>query len=91
MFSVDRTFSQKNHKAGTKEWFFEAREGMIGPFESREAAAQSLQEFIGLWIASGDDGGRSRTPPASTHRGSDLDHLMVLVNSEELKKRLNGS
>ncbi|CAG1020353.1 hypothetical protein DOJK_00278 [Patescibacteria group bacterium] len=59
MFELDRTFCQRNMKTGLMEWFFYAREGIFGPYHSKEMAQKELKEFIERHAASGDDGGRS--------------------------------
>ncbi|HEY8218626.1 MAG TPA: hypothetical protein VIF86_00850 [Methylobacter sp.] len=41
MFEVDRTFSQRNAETGLMEWFFSAREGILGPFHSKKEAEKS--------------------------------------------------
>jgi hypothetical protein len=60
LFKADRIFSEQNHKTGIREWFFQAREGMIGPYETREVAERMMKEFIARCIANRDDGGRSK-------------------------------
>ncbi|MBL1264357.1 DUF6316 family protein [Methylomicrobium sp. RS1] len=58
MFRAERIYSQSNPKTGMIEWFFSAREGNFGPFDSKEIATKELQAFINLCIKNGDDGGR---------------------------------
>ncbi len=58
MFKADRVFSQSNPKTGLAEWFFSAREGIFGPFNSKAVATQELNAFIQHAIKTGDDGGR---------------------------------
>jgi hypothetical protein len=60
MFKADRIYSQRNASSGKLEWYFQAREGNIGPYESRETAGKMLSEFIARCIAAADDGGRSK-------------------------------
>lgn len=60
MFSADRIFSQRNRSTGLVEWFFNAREGIFGPYGSRETTQKALDEFVKKRVASGDDGGRSK-------------------------------
>ncbi|WP_213069389.1 DUF6316 family protein [Methylomicrobium album] len=60
MFRAERIYSQSNPKTGTTEWFFSAREGNFGPFDSKERATKELRAFVGLCIKNGDDGGRGK-------------------------------
>ena len=57
-FEIDRTFSFRNPDAGLMEWFFNAREGICGPYSSKEEASKFLKEFIKKNIELCDDGGR---------------------------------
>ena len=41
------------------EWFFNAREGIYGPYRSKNEASLSLKEFIKHCIDMDDDGGRT--------------------------------
>ncbi len=59
MFEPERTFSQRNNQTGLVEWFFSAREGVLGPFQTKEQAKKSIAEFIQHNIKNNDDGGRS--------------------------------
>jgi hypothetical protein len=59
MFEVDRTFSQRNAETGLMEWFFSAREGILGPFHSKKEAEKAIETFINFNIKNNDDGGRS--------------------------------
>lgn len=58
MFSVDRVFAITNQKTGVAEWYFQAREGDIGPYESRKHAELMLKKFIETCIEHGFTGGR---------------------------------
>lgn len=60
MFKADRIFHQRNPRSGEVEWYFQAREGLIGPYKSRDIAEKMLKAFIERCIAAGDDGGRSQ-------------------------------
>jgi hypothetical protein len=62
MFVIDRTFSYRNLNTGLVEWFFNAREGIYGPYSSKEQASTFLKEFIKHRMAMGDDGGRHIKP-----------------------------
>ena len=59
MFELDRIFCQRNMKSGLMEWFFYAREGVFGPYQSKDITQSELKEFVERHKASGDDGGRS--------------------------------
>jgi len=59
MFRCERIFMHSNPSIGRNEWFFNAREGVYGPFLSKEEASHSLEEFIKHKIERNDDGGRS--------------------------------
>ncbi len=61
MFEVDRTFSQRNAETGLMEWFFNAREGVLGPFHSKKQAEKAIETFTNFNIKNNDDGGRSST------------------------------
>ena len=58
-FKSDRTFSHRNLDTGLMEWFFNAREGIYGPFRSKIETSLSLKEFIKHCIDMDDDGGRT--------------------------------
>jgi hypothetical protein len=58
MFEIDRTFCQRNAKTGLMEWYFNAREGIFGPYDSKKMASKELEVFVGRRKLSGDDGGR---------------------------------
>lgn len=59
MFEADRTFTQRNAETGLMEWFFSAREGILGPFHSKKEAEKAIATFINFNIKNKDDGGRS--------------------------------
>jgi len=59
MFKTDRIFSCFNLDSGLTDWFFNAREGICGPYSSKEEASKFLKKFIQKNIVLGDDGGRS--------------------------------
>ena len=59
MFEVDRTYYVNNGKTGKIEWYFQAREGNSGPYESKQEAQLMLQEFIKENIEYGNTGGRN--------------------------------
>lgn len=55
-----RIVCQQNYKTGSFEWCFETREGLIGPFQTKNQAKKTLGEFIRTCIRMGDDGGRDQ-------------------------------
>lgn len=61
MFKIDRTFSCRNSDTGLMDWFFNAREGIYGPYNSKEQAAEALKIFIQHCMERGADGGRSQS------------------------------
>ena len=58
MFKVDRIFSCRNPKIGIIEWYFQAREGNVGPYHSKQQADFMLKKFIQTCIELGYWGGR---------------------------------
>lgn len=58
MFELDRTFSQRNMQTGLMQWYFNAREGLFGPYETKKMAQDELRIFVERRKLSGDDGGR---------------------------------
>jgi hypothetical protein len=59
MFELDRTYSQRNMRTGLMEWYFNAREGIFGPYDTKKMAEEELRIFVERRKLSGDDGGRS--------------------------------
>ena len=57
MFAIDRIFSSENSETGTVEWFFRAREGNAGPYETRNEAEAVLRRFIDACVNLGHKGG----------------------------------
>lgn len=60
MFTVDRVFSVQNPKSGLTEWYFQAREGNVGPYETKAEAKSMLQSFIKKCIETKNTGGRGK-------------------------------
>jgi hypothetical protein len=58
MYSPDRIFRHTNFESGICAWYFEAREGMFGPFDSEEQARSKLRTFIKHKIETKDSGRR---------------------------------
>ncbi len=61
MFRADRIFSLKKASSGATEWFFLAREGIMGPYVSKEEASRNLVLFVQWCMGQQQTGGR---PPA---------------------------
>lgn len=59
MFKPHRVFSVKNQASGKPEWYFQAREGNIGPYDSRVQAEFMLKKFVERCIELGSHGGRN--------------------------------
>lgn len=53
-----RIFPQHNNETELTEWFFYAREGVIGPFFNQRESKKALEVFIKLNLQFNDDGGR---------------------------------
>ena len=58
MFELDRTFCQRNEDTGLMDWYFNAREGVYGPYRSKQIAEKELKIFINRHKIDNDDGGR---------------------------------
>ena len=70
MFKPDRIFSTQHQKNGRPEWYFQAREGNVGPYETREQATFMLKKFIKTCIELRHTGGREQesiNPLAELH------------------------
>jgi hypothetical protein len=72
MFTLDRVFTQRNSGTGCMEWFFDSREGLIGPFRTESAARHYLGEHIKHCRNNHLDGGRKL--------GLKITHLSVAAN-----------
>lgn len=82
MFNVDRIYSQNSPKSGMTQWYFQAREGNIGPYRSRQQAETMLKKFIQSCLETGQTGGRDG---ATQKPGLQLNLLM----NDELQGDLN--
>lgn len=63
MFKADRIYSLKNAQTGKLNWFFQAREGDSGPYETKQEAEIMLKEYIEECIETGNAGGRNKDEP----------------------------
>ncbi|CAG1020354.1 hypothetical protein DOJK_00279 [Patescibacteria group bacterium] len=90
VFKLDRTFCQRNMQTGLMEWFFYAREGVFGPYSSKEITKKELKEFIERRMALGDDGGRSNIKKTNNKPSLSLVSLHQENNNLEYSKRKKG-
>jgi hypothetical protein len=60
----DRVFQGKSTFPGLDEWFYRAREGVAGPYFSREDAAVALSLFVKYCKDNGLTGGRDVGGPS---------------------------
>ena len=58
MFSADRVFSQRSTSIGSMEWFFDTREGLMGPFRTEDIARKALGNHVEYCRRHKLDGGR---------------------------------
>lgn len=58
MFQHNRMFTDRDPGTGLMKWFFESREGVMGPFDSEKIANTELQRHIDYSKRNGIDGGR---------------------------------
>lgn len=66
MFKPGRIFSIQNQKTGSIEWYFQAREGNVGPYQSKKQAESMLKKFIETCIELHQTGGREQGSKNST-------------------------
>lgn len=58
MFELDRTFSQRCSDTGLMKWYFNSREGIFGPYDTKQMALDGLNIFVKRRVQAEDDGGR---------------------------------
>jgi hypothetical protein len=58
MFKADRVFSERNPTTGTIKWYFASREGIMGPYETKQIAQCALMDYKAKCMHSGSTGGR---------------------------------
>ncbi len=63
MFEAHRIFVRTNTNTGLTEWFFNAREGIFGPYPSEESVVVALNDFVAQRIKDGENAGRSNGRP----------------------------
>ncbi len=59
MFELDRTFSERCAETGLMKWYFNAREGIYGPYNTKQMALEGLNIFVERRKLAEDDGGRN--------------------------------
>ena len=59
MFEMDRIFYINNWNKGNSGWYFQAREGIAGVYNSIEEAQSTLKEYIKECIECENNGGRN--------------------------------
>lgn len=93
MFQSERVFSHRNTATGLVEWFFNAREGVFGPYNSKDVAKKTLEEFVQKCITAGDNGGRGMAhkqfpktalKPKEPHLGGGMGHNARMYVYEDL-------
>ncbi len=85
MFRPHRISSQRNPNTGLIEWFFSTREGLFGPYPSKEQALFSLNDFVQARANAGEDGGRSKETKES--QGLSLEPIEQSQVHDPLQKR----
>lgn len=78
MFKPHRIFAIKNQAIGTPEWYFQAREGNIGPYESKALAEIMQKKFTEICAELGRHGGRKQGSKSS----SDAPNLHYFLHYE---------
>ena len=58
LFSNDGIFAKRDLETGEMVWFFDSREGEIGPYSSEDLARKSILRHIECCKRSNLDGGR---------------------------------
>ncbi len=58
MLNTKRIYSTINTETGIMKWYFQAREGNIGPFSSKPEAVSGLKEFLLNVVKNGQEGNR---------------------------------
>jgi len=56
---TDRIFQGESKYPGQEEWFYRAREGIGGPYSSKDDATSALLSFINFCKDNGFSGGRN--------------------------------
>ncbi|MFI3187942.1 hypothetical protein BCS42_14700 [Crenothrix sp. D3] len=83
MFEIDRFFSQYDAKTGLTEWYFNAREGVYGPYPTKQKAVEELKTFIEHQKKIKDDGGRTG---GKTNIALNLAPIESSLNTDYMKK-----
>ena len=75
MLKSRRIYSTLNMQTCSMQWYVEAREGRLGPYESQTQAINKLKSFVSYCVDKGHSGGRE--PVVCQH--DDLTHLSILA------------
>jgi hypothetical protein len=59
MFEYERVYSENTFTSNEVKWYFEAREGDCGPYNTKSEALAMLDAFIQECIGLGKTGGRN--------------------------------
>lgn len=59
MFEAKRLYCQTDFRTGAQNWYFSSREGAVGPFSTKQKAANALDEFIKFNDESANHSGRN--------------------------------
>lgn len=59
MLTSNRIISYTDLSSGNISWYFLAREGTFGPFDSKQYTVAVLEQFVKGCVESGNAGGRS--------------------------------
>ncbi len=90
MFDLDRTFSQRNMKTGEMGWYFNAREGIFGPYDTKKMAQEELRIFVERRKLAGDDGGRSDAKKKDKLSLAPIEHKQTEAIFFDYAKRKKG-
>ncbi len=90
MFELDRTFTQRNMKTGLMEWYFNAREGIFGPYHNKKMAEEELNVFCERRKLAEDQGGRSKAKKKDTLSLVPMEHEYTEPVFFDYAKRKKG-
>ena len=72
MNKTKRLYSTLNLRTGTMQWYFKAREGQAGPYDTKAHALRRLHSFTEMCLRQGETGGRQHPTEAKSvqnHQG----------------------
>lgn len=90
MFDIDRTFCHRNEKTGLMEWYFNAREGIFGPYSTKSITIDELRVFVERRKLTKDDGGRSKEKSNNKLTLEPIDHAELEPIFFDYSKRKKG-